>query len=175
MGRGAFRVLNSFGSFVLVIQGALHNTPRPFWSVVLLLCTFFLSFLAFMGVFDASIVAFEVVPYKWDDQNIGWYSAAGSGGRALALLAVPIIRNVKTEAGKLCTIQLMFLVYTVATVGITCTTNVVFVASLSTLTGVSNTIAFGILRSFFSVGVSSKKQGKSIVTCPCSCCRNHGK
>ena len=38
------RALNSFASLVAVIRGARHNTPRPFWSVVVLLLTFTLSF-----------------------------------------------------------------------------------------------------------------------------------
>ena len=64
--------LNSFASLVAVIRGARHNTPRPFWSVVVLLCTFTLSFFSFMGVYDASIVAFEAEPYKWGESQIGW-------------------------------------------------------------------------------------------------------
>ena len=141
------RALNSFASLVAVIRGARHNTPRPFWSVVVLLLTFTLSFFSFMGVYDASIVAFYAAPYKWGDREIGWYSACGSGGRALALLAVPIVARVaRTEKGKLRTMQFMFLGYATATFAITLTESLSVVCMLSLFTGLTNTVAFGSLR-----------------------------
>lgn len=79
----------------------------------------------------------------------------------MTLLIVPLIGKIaKSERAKLRTIQAMFLGYAVATCGITLTKNLYVVCALSMLTGLTNTVAFGSLRSFFSVGVSSNKQGR---------------
>lgn len=154
---------NTLYPLMFFLQKPSADRPRPRYMLILIAIAFILPFLTLLGVASISTLFLNAEPYKWNGSKIGWYNAANTGPRVVAVLFLPFLHRLINSERREMIVSMIALALYAASLGTTpLFHNEIVVDTLSAVGGLMLVLIFGYLRCCLSRSVGAQEQGQML-------------